>query len=93
MSDGQSESHEVFEEDLPKWSELAPEVEPPAPKPASVTPRGWTDQEWAAKNYGKPVRRSPWSSLSIGKGWLLAVLLSGVAALLVVLAFELRNSF
>lgn len=68
------------------------ETESPELGPPSVTPRGWTEDEWKASLYNSPPRRSPWASLNVGKGWLLAVILAMVVVLLVVAVLALHSS-
>lgn len=76
----------------------APEV-PAAPaeerEPGSLppTPRGLTDEEWAATFYGRSKSRSPLAGLEVGKGWLLAAVLVAVLVVLVVLVIALHGSF
>ena len=69
---------------------------PPAAReePAAVAGghRGRTDGGWAGSLYREPKTRARWASLSIGKGWLLAVVLAGVLVLLLVLVLSLRGS-
>ncbi|MGO9559223.1 MAG: hypothetical protein ACLPQS_13800 [Acidimicrobiales bacterium] len=96
MSDGPLEHLGGFEEDLPEPQPTpagASLDEPGPPKSAWETPRGWTDEEWAEKNFGTSIRRSPWTSLDIGKGWLLAVVFGGVLLIVLVLVLVLHSYF
>jgi hypothetical protein len=95
VNDGPSEHSGAFEEELPEPQPAPLGVnldEPEPPKSAWETPRGWTDEEWAEKNFGKSKKRSPWTSLDIGQGWLLAVVFGGVLLLLLVLVLVLHSS-
>jgi hypothetical protein len=64
----------------PNVPDIFREVIPP-------TPRGWTDEEWRESYLGKPNPKATLgASLSVGRHWLLPVVVGAVVLILIVMA-------
>ncbi len=70
--------------------EVLPETESAPPGSPERVPRGWTQHDWDASLYGSLERRPRWASLSVGKGWLYAVVLAVVLLALLVAILATR---